>query len=50
MTRETAKKRHFQSAEFQPLSGRPSQERLYSEIGKLKMELDWIKKKSGVSQ
>lgn len=24
-------------------------ERLYSEIGKLKMELDWLKKKSGVS-
>jgi len=25
-------------------------ERLYSEIGKLKMELDWLKKKSGLSQ
>jgi len=25
-------------------------ERLYSEIGKLKMELDWLKKKSGISQ
>jgi transposase len=24
-------------------------ERLYSEIGKLKMELDWLKKKSGLS-
>jgi transposase-like protein len=24
-------------------------ERLYSEIGKLKMELDWLKKKSGIS-
>lgn len=24
-------------------------ERLYSEIGKLKMELDWLKKKSGMS-
>jgi transposase len=24
-------------------------ERLHSEIGKLKMELDWLKKKSGVS-
>ena len=22
---------------------------LYSEIGKLKMELDWLKKKSGIS-
>ena len=25
-------------------------ERLYSEIGRLKMELDWLKKKSGLSQ
>jgi transposase len=25
-----------------------SQERLYSEIGRLKMELDWLKKKSAV--
>jgi transposase len=24
-------------------------ERLYSEVGKLKMELDWLKKKSGIS-
>lgn len=24
-------------------------ERLYSEIGRLKMELDWIKKKSGIN-
>ncbi len=24
-------------------------ERLYSEIGKLKMELDWLKKKSGLN-
>jgi transposase-like protein len=24
-------------------------ERLYSEIGKLKVELDWLKKKSGIS-
>ena len=24
-------------------------ERLYSEIGRLKMELDWLKKKSGLS-
>jgi transposase len=29
-------------------SGSP--ERLYSEIGRLKMELDWLKKKSGVDQ
>ena len=27
-----------------------SSERLYSEIGRLKMELDWLKKKSGISQ
>jgi transposase len=26
-----------------------STERLYSEIGRLKMELDWLKKKSGIS-
>jgi transposase-like protein len=25
-------------------------ERLYSEIGRLKMELDWLKKKSGICQ
>jgi transposase len=25
-----------------------SQDRLYSEIGRLKMELDWLKKKSGI--
>lgn len=25
------------------------EERLYSEIGRLKMELDWLKKKSGLS-
>jgi len=29
------------------LSARP--ERLYAEIGRLKMELDWLKKKSGIS-
>ena len=27
-----------------------SPERLYAEIGRLKMELDWLKKKSGISQ
>ena len=27
-----------------------SPERLYSEIGRLKMDLDWLKKKSGISQ
>ncbi len=26
-----------------------SPERLYSEIGRLKMEMDWLKKKSGIS-
>ena len=26
-----------------------SSERLYSEIGRLKMDLDWLKKKSGIS-
>lgn len=27
-----------------------SPDRLYSEIGRLKMELDWLKKKSGINQ
>jgi len=29
--------------------GQGTPERLYSEIGRLKMELDWLKKKSGLS-
>lgn len=33
----------------QPVDASASPERLYSEIGRLKMELDWLKKKSGVS-
>ena len=32
-----------------PVEPEVSQERLYSEIGRLKMELDWLKKKSGMS-
>jgi transposase len=32
-----------------PVSEHSEPERLYSEIGKLKMELDWIKKKAGLS-
>jgi transposase-like protein len=32
-----------------PVSEQNQPERLYSEIGKLKMELDWLKKKSGIS-
>lgn len=32
-----------------PLAAHREPERLYSEIGKLKMELDWLKKKSGIS-
>ncbi len=31
-----------------PVSEHSEPERLYSEIGKLKMELDWLKKKSGI--
>ena len=34
----------------QPADPSASSERLYSEIGRLKMELDWLKKKSGISQ
>jgi transposase len=33
-----------------PVDEHSEPERLYSEIGKLKMELDWLKKKSGLSQ
>jgi len=32
-----------------PVDQSASAERLYSEIGRLKMELDWLKKKSGIS-
>jgi transposase len=32
-----------------PVDSSASPERLYSEIGRLKMELDWLKKKSGIS-
>jgi transposase-like protein len=32
-----------------PVDEGASTERLYSEIGRLKMELDWLKKKSGIS-
>ena len=32
-----------------PVDGHGEPERLYGEIGRLKMELDWLKKKSGLS-
>jgi len=32
-----------------PVNEQSDPERLYSEIGKLKMDLDWLKKKSGLS-
>ena len=32
-----------------PVDQSASPDRLYSEIGRLKMELDWLKKKSGIS-
>ena len=32
-----------------PATGQDDPERLYGEIGRLKMELDWLKKKSGLS-
>ena len=32
-----------------PVAEHQRPEQLYSEIGKLKMELDWLKKKSGIS-
>ena len=33
-----------------PVDPSASSERLYSEIGRLKMDLDWLKKKYGISQ
>jgi len=33
----------------QPVSPESAPDRLYGEIGRLKMELDWLKKKSGIS-
>jgi transposase len=33
-----------------PVDESASPERLYSEIGRLKMELDWLKKKSGIGR
>jgi transposase-like protein len=33
----------------QPVSAQSAPDRLYGEIGRLKMELDWLKKKSGIS-
>ena len=32
-----------------PVDRSATPERLYSEIGRLKMEVDWLKKKSGIS-
>lgn len=33
----------------QSVAAHSAPERLYGEIGRLKMELDWLKKKSGIS-
>ena len=33
----------------QPIASHSAPDRLYGEIGRLKMELDWLKKKSGIS-
>ena len=32
-----------------PVAAHSAPERLYGEIGRLKMEVDWLKKKSGIS-
>ena len=32
-----------------PVAAHSAPDRLYGEIGRLKMELDWLKKKSGIS-
>ena len=34
----------------QPIAAHSASDRLCGEIGRLKMELDWLKKKSGMSQ
>ncbi len=48
--RKKAIQEHSQSLfEGKPPAEHKEPERLYSEIGKLKMELDWLKKKSGIS-
>ena len=33
----------------QPIAAHSAPDRLYGEIGRLKMELDWLKKKSGIN-
>ena len=33
----------------QPVAAESAPDRLYGEIGRLKMELDWLKKKSGIT-
>lgn len=33
----------------QPIAGYSAPDKLFGEIGRLKMELDWLKKKSGIS-
>lgn len=33
----------------QPIAAHSAPERLYGEIGRLKMEFDWLKKKTGIS-
>ena len=33
----------------QPISGHSAPDKLFGEIGRLKMELDWLKKKFGIS-
>ncbi len=43
-------KRLFESKRGPKPAPEREPERLYSEIGKLKMELDWLKKKSGISR
>jgi len=40
---------HKISDRLKPMAAHQEPERLYSEIGKLKVELDWLKKKSGIS-
>ena len=38
----------FEDGRSKKKDDRPSEERLYQQIGQLQVELDWLKKKSGI--
>ncbi len=47
---DQAKKLFEGSRGPKPIAAHSDSERLFSEIGRLKVELDWLKKKSGISR